>query len=158
MSSLPLIRIVSFVGALAAVVLTGCATPTRSDAISRADTNRMSTVLDGVILSMRTVSVENTGHGAGAVAGATVGAIAGSSVGGRRESAVAGVLGAVAGAVVGQAVERAGNREEAEEILIQLRSGERRMVVQGKGSEVLRPGDAVIIVTTGSRVRVTRAP
>lgn len=153
-----LLRLAGGVAVGAAVLLSGCATPTRSDAISRADTNRMSTVLDGTILSMRTVSVENAAHGAGAVAGATVGAIAGSSVGGRRDSAVAGVLGAVAGAVVGQAVERAGNREEAEEILIQLRSGERRMVVQGKSSEVLRPGDAVIIVTTGSRVRVTRAP
>ncbi len=152
------LRVLSGLVLGAAVLLSGCATPTRSDAISRSDTNRMSTVLDGVILSIRTVSVENAAHGAGALAGATVGAIAGSSVGGRRDSAVGGVLGAVAGAVVGQAVERAGNREEAEEILIQLRSGERRMVVQGKSSESLRPGDAVIIVTTGSRVRVTRAP
>jgi outer membrane lipoprotein SlyB len=87
-----------------------------------------------------------------------VGAIAGSSVGGRRESAAIGVLGAVAGAVVGNAVERATTREQALEILVQLRGGERRAIVQARGEEALRPGDPVIIVTTGGKVRVTRAP
>jgi len=86
------------------------------------------------------------------------GGVAGSTVGGHREGLVVGVLGAVAGAVVGNAVERAGTREEAVEILLQLRNGERRAVVQGKGSETLNPGDAVIIVTTGGKTRVTRAP
>ena len=86
------------------------------------------------------------------------GGVAGSTVGGHREGVVVGVLGAVAGAVVGNAIERAGTREEAVEILLQLRNGERRAVVQGKGNETLNPGDAVIIVTTGGKTRVTRAP
>jgi outer membrane lipoprotein SlyB len=30
--------------------------------------------------------------------------------------------------------------------------------VQAKGAEVLVPGDAVILVTTGGKVRVTKAP
>ena len=72
--------------------------------------------------------------------------------------AVVGVLGAVAGAVVGNAIERTGTREEAVEILLQLRNGERRAIVQAKGHETLNPGDAVIIVTTGGKTRVTRAP
>jgi outer membrane lipoprotein SlyB len=149
---------ISLAAALALGTLAGCATSTRSDHISRAETGRMSTVLDAVVLSVRSVSVENAPSGAGVAAGATVGAIAGSSVGGRRDSAAAGVLGAVAGAVVGQAIERSQNREEAQEIIVQLRNGERRAIVQGKSNEVLRPGDSVIIVTTGNRVRVTLAP
>ena len=138
--------------------LGGCATSTRSDVISRSETGRMSTVLDAVVLSIRPVAIDNHPTGAGVAAGATVGAIAGSSVGGKRESAVGGVLGAVAGAVVGQAIERSQNKEDAEEIIVQLRNGERRAIVQGRSGESLRPGDAVIIVTTGNRVRVTRAP
>jgi outer membrane lipoprotein SlyB len=71
---------------------------------------------------------------------------------------VVGVLGAVAGAVVGNAVERMSTREEAVEILVQLRNGERRAIVQAKGNETLVPGDAVILVSTGGKTRVSRAP
>jgi outer membrane lipoprotein SlyB len=49
-------------------------------------------------------------------------------------------------------------REEAVEILIQLKNGERRAIVQAKGNETLAAGDAVILVTTGGKTRVTRAP
>ena len=68
------------------------------------------------------------------------------------------MLGAVIGGVVGNAAERAGTRESAVEILIQLRNGERRAIVQAVGSETLQPGDAVVLVTTGGKTRVTRAP
>ncbi|MEO7246195.1 MAG: hypothetical protein ABIX12_13750, partial [Rubrivivax sp.] len=62
------------------------------------------------------------------------------------------------GGVLGNAVERMGTREEALEILVELRSGERRSIVQARGSEPIAPGDAVVLVTTGGKVRVTRAP
>ena len=68
------------------------------------------------------------------------------------------MLGAVAGAVIGNVVERGATKEDAVEILVQLRSGERRAIVQAKGSETLNPGDPVILVTTGGKTRVTRAP
>jgi outer membrane lipoprotein SlyB len=64
----------------------------------------------------------------------------------------------VVGAVAGNAVERMSTREEAVEILVQLRNGERRAIVQAKAAESWAAGDAVILVTTGSKVRVTRAP
>ena len=140
-----------------AATLAACST-TSPDVISRNDAQRMSTVLDGVVLSVRPVTVEGNQSGAGAVAGGVVGGIAGSSVGGRRESGVVGILAAVAGSVVGNAIERNATREEALEIMVQLKSGERRSVVQAKGSESLNAGDAVILVTTGGKVRVTRAP
>ena len=137
--------------------LGACATSS-PDVIQRGDAQRLSQVQDGVVLSVRPVVVDGSQSGVGATAGGVVGGIAGASVGGRREGAIVGVLAAVAGAVAGNVVERMGTREEAVELLVQLKGGERRAIVQAKGSEVLNPGDAVILVTTGGKVRVTRAP
>lgn len=151
-------RTLALLAAIAALAtLAGCATSS-PDVISRQDANRLSTVLDGTVLSVRDVTVDGSQSGVGAGAGGVVGAIAGGSVGGRRDSAAGAVLGAVAGAVVGNAIERAGTREEAVEIMVQLRNGERRAIVQAKGSEQLKPGDPVVIVTTGGKARVSRAP
>jgi len=145
---------------VAAAVLAALAacTTTNPDVVNRYDAQRMSTVLDGVVLSTRPVVVEGSQSGIGATAGGVTGAIAGSSVGGRRDAAVGGVIGAVVGGVVGNAVERFGTREEAVELLIQLKNGERRAVVQAKGGEQINPGDSVVLVTTGGKVRVTKAP
>jgi len=138
------------------VLLGGCATSS-PDVIQRGDAQRMSEVIDATVLSVRPVTVDGSQSGVGAAAGGVVGGIAGSSVGGRRENAVVGVLGAVVGAVAGNAIERMGTQEEAVEILVQLRNGSRRAIVQAKGNQTLLPGDAVVLVTTGGKVRVTRA-
>ena len=143
--------------ALAAAVLAACST-TSPDVIQRGDAQRLSQVQDGTVLSVRPVVVEGNQSGIGAAAGGIAGGVAGSSVGGKREQVVVGVLGAVAGAVVGNAAERFGTREDAVEILVQLRNGERRAIVQAKGNETLQPGDAVILVSTGGKTRVSRAP
>ena len=137
--------------------LAACST-TSPDVIQRGDAQRMSQVQDATVLSIRPVVVEGQQSGVGGVAGAVAGGVAGSTVGGHREGAVVGVLGAVAGAVIGNAVERFGTREEAVEVLVQLKNGERRAIVQAKGNETLVPGDPVILVSTGGKTRVTRAP
>lgn len=147
----------AFALAAIAVALAGCVS-TSPDMIRRNEAQTMSTVIDATVLSVRPVKIEGSQSGGGAVAGGAIGAIAGSSVGGNRESAIVGVLGAVAGGVIGNAVERLSTAEEALEIMVQLRSGERRAIVQAKGDETFNPGDAVIIVSTGNRVRVSRAP
>ena len=139
------------------LAVAGCTT-TSPDVVQRADAQRLSTVVDATVLSVRPVTVEGSQSGGGSVAGALVGGVAGSSVGGRREGIIVGVLGAVAGAVAGNAIERSATREEAVEILLQLPNGERRAIVQARGSETLQAGDAVILVTTGGKARVTRAP
>lgn len=140
-----------------ASALAGCST-TSPDVIQRSEAQRMSQIQDAVVLTVRPVKVDGSQSGVGAAAGGVVGAIAGSSVGGRRDGQVAGVLGAVAGAVIGNAIERSSTTEEALEIIVQLRNGERRSVVQAKGAEVFNPGDAVILTTTGGKTRVSRAP
>ena len=143
--------------AITMLALAGCAT-NNPDIVQRGDAQRMSQVQDATVLSVRSVTVEGNQSGGGAAAGGVIGGIAGSSVGGHRESVVAGVLGAVVGAVAGNAVERMSTREDAVEVVVQLRNGERRAIVQAKAGETLNAGDAVILVTTGGKVRVTRAP
>ncbi len=145
------------IAAAAAALLAGCAT-SNPDVVSRNDAQRMATVIDAVVLSTRAVIVDGSQSGLGATAGGVIGGVAGSSVGGSREAMAVGIIGAVNGGVIGNAAERMGTREEALEILVQLRNGDRRSVVQAKAAEVFAPGDAVILVNTGGRVRVTRAP
>jgi outer membrane lipoprotein SlyB len=143
--------------ACAVVSLAACTT-TSPDVIDRNEAQRLSQVQDATVLSVRAVVVEGQQSGTGGTAGAVIGGVAGASVGGQRETVIVGVIGAVAGAVVGNAVERYGTREEALEILVQLKNGERRSIVQAKGTEALAPGQAVILVTTGGKTRVMRAP
>lgn len=140
-----------------AAALGGCST-TRGDVIQPRDAQRLSTVQDAVVLNVRPVVVEGQQSGVGAVTGGVVGGIAGGSVGGRREGVAIGVIGAVAGAVIGNAAERFGTREEAVEILLQLPNGERRAIVQARGNENFAVGDAVLLVTSGGKTRVARAP
>jgi outer membrane lipoprotein SlyB len=143
---------------IVATTLGACASSS-PDVIQRGDAQRMAQVQDGVVLSVRTVTVDGSQSGIGATVGGVVGGIAGANAGGRSSGgAIASVLGAVAGAAVGNVAERFSTKEEAFELLIQLKGGERRAIVQAKGSEVMVPGDAVILVTTGGKVRVTKAP
>ena len=119
----------------------------------------MALVQDGVVLTVRNVVVDGSQSGIGGAVGGVVGAIGGYGGSGvAREAQVLGVLAGVAGAAAGNAIERMSTREDASEILVQLKSGDRRAIVQAKGTEVFAPGDAVIIVTTGGKVRVTKAP
>jgi outer membrane lipoprotein SlyB len=138
--------------------LGGCATSS-PDVIRRQDTQTMSQVQDAVVITVRTVTVDGNQTGMGAAVGGVVGALAGSAGSSvQREQNALGLLAGVAGAVAGNAIERMGTREEALEIIVQLRNGERRAIVQAKGSEMLAAGDPVIIVTTGNKVRVSKAP
>ncbi|MEK9801871.1 MAG: hypothetical protein VW475_00480 [Curvibacter sp.] len=143
---------------LPALLLAACATSS-PDVIQRGDAQRLSTVADAVVLSVRSVTVEGSQSGVGATAGGAVGGIAGDGAGSsQREAQVIGIVGAVAGAVAGNVIERAGTREEAYEILVQLKNGDRRAIVQAKGKEVFEPGEAVILITTSGKVRVAKAP
>jgi outer membrane lipoprotein SlyB len=142
---------------LAAAALAACST-TSPDVIQRDQAQRLSQVQDATVISVRPVTVEGSQSGGGAAAGGVIGGVAGSSVGGHRESIAVGILGAVAGAVAGNALERTGTREDAVEVLVQMKNGERRAIVQAKGNETLMAGDPVILVTTGGKTRVSRAP
>ena len=144
--------------ALTVGVLAGCASSS-PDVISREDAQRMSKVEDAVVLSVRSVTVQGSQSGIGATTGGVVGGIVGYGAGGnQREAQVAGILAAAAGAAVGNAIEKISTKDEALELLVQLKGGERRAIVQGKGNETFAPGDAVLLITTGGKIRVTKAP
>jgi outer membrane lipoprotein SlyB len=140
------------------LMLAACSTSS-PDVIQRGDAQRLSTVSDAVVLSVRTVTVEGSQSGVGAATGGVVGGLAGYAAGSnQREGQIIGILAATAGAVAGNVIERTGTREEALEILVQLKNGDRRAIVQAKGAEVFTPGEAVILVTTSGKVRVVKAP
>jgi outer membrane lipoprotein SlyB len=147
----------TLIAAAALAVLAACTT-TSPDVVQRGDAQRLSTVQDATVLSVRNVVVDGTQSGAGGATGAVLGGVAGSSRSSGREQAAITVVGAVAGAVIGNAIERGATKEDAVEILLQMKNGERRAVVQAKASETFNPGDAVILVTTGGKTRVMRAP
>lgn len=144
--------------AVSMTALLGACSTTSPDVIKPGDAQRLSQVDDAVVLSVRPVVVEGSQSGAGAATGAVLGGVAGASVGGSREHMAVGVLGAVVGGVVGNAVERFGTREDALELVLQLSNGQRRSVVQAKGSENFNPGDAVLLINTGGKLRVVKAP
>ncbi|MGZ5249530.1 MAG: glycine zipper 2TM domain-containing protein [Caldimonas sp.] len=142
---------------LAVATLAACTTA-RPDVIRPYEAQRMSQVYDATVLSVRPVTIEGSQSGIGTTAGAVAGGVAGSTIGGHRDSIVGGVLGAVVGGVVGNAVERGATRENAVEIIVQLRNGERRAIVQANGNEGWAVGEPVVLVTTAGRTRVSRAP
>jgi outer membrane lipoprotein SlyB len=143
---------------VASLASLGACVTSNPDVVSRYDTQRMSSVQDATVLSVRPVTVDGSQSGIGGVSGAVIGGVAGSNVGGPRGGAIVGILGAVAGGVIGNAVERNATKENAVEIMLQLKNGDRRLVTQGIGQEIFAAGEPVIIVTTGGRVRVMKAP
>jgi outer membrane lipoprotein SlyB len=146
-------------GLLAVGALLSACSTTSPDVIKPGDAQRMSQVEDAVVLNVRPVVVEGSQSGLGGATGAVIGGIAGTGASSNNNaSAMIGIAGAVVGGVVGNAVERFGTREEAIEILLQMPNGARRSLVQAKGTEAFNPGDAVILVTTGGKTRVMRAP
>ena len=147
----------TLIAAALAAILSACTT-TSPDVVQRGDAQRLAQVQDATVLSVRNVTVDGSQSGTGAVTGGVLGGIAGSSRSSGREQAAIGIVGAVAGAVIGNAIERGATREDAVEILLQMKNGERRAIVQAKAGENFMAGDAVVLVTTGGKTRVTRAP
>ncbi len=139
------------------VTLAGCQTAS-PEVVQRDGAQRLSTVEDATVLSVHAVRIDGTQSGLGAVGGAVVGGIAGSNVGGPRGSGIVGIAGAIAGGVIGNAIERDATKQDGVEILLQMKDGARRSVIQGSGGEMFAAGDAAIVVTTGDRVRVLHAP
>jgi outer membrane lipoprotein SlyB len=147
-----------FASVILVAVLSACATSS-PDVISRQDAQVAAQVQEAVVISIRSVTVDGSQSGIGAAAGGVVGAAVGSGGSSiQREKIGLGILAGVAGALAGNAIERMATKEEAFEIIVQLRNGERRAIVQAKGNETLLAGDSVIIVTSGYKVRVTRSP
>jgi outer membrane lipoprotein SlyB len=143
--------------ALSAAALTACVTA-NPNVVQPWEAQRMSQVYDGTVLSVRPITIDGTQSGIGAGAGAIAGGVAGSNVGGGNGAFVGSVIGAVLGGVIGNSVERGATQQNGVEILVQMRNGERRSVIQAASTDNWAVGDPVVLVTTAGRTRVTRPP
>lgn len=142
--------------ALAALLVTGCASSLQGDTYSRAEARKPQVVYMGKIESLRPVKIEGTKTSIGSGAGAAVGGITGSSVGHGKGKYVAAVIGAVAGGMAGAAIEEGITRTQGVEITVRLDSGELRAYVQQvKEGEIFRVGDRVRILMSGGTARVS---
>jgi outer membrane lipoprotein SlyB len=137
--------------------LTACATHS-PDVIHPYEAQRMAHLSDATILAVRPVTIDGYQTGAGAGIGAIAGGVAAANAASYHNSGWAGFLGAIAGGLLGNAVERSATTQNAVELQLQMRNGERRSIVQATGNEVWMVGEPVVLVTTGGRTRVTRAP
>jgi outer membrane lipoprotein SlyB len=146
-----------FLGIAAALALTACAT-SNPNVVPVYGAQRMSNVYDATVLSVRPITIDGSQSGLGAGAGAIAGGIAGSNVGGGNGAIVGSVIGAVLGGVAGNAVERGSTQQNGVEIIVQLRNGQRRAIVQGATPDVFVPGDPVILIVSGANTRVQHAP
>jgi len=143
--------------ALLVASLTACATHS-PDVIHPYEAQRMATLSDATVLSVRPVTIDGYQSGVGAGVGAIAGGVAAANAASYHNSGWAGLLGAVLGGVVGNAVERGATQQNGVELLLQMRNGERRSIVQANGNEGWMIGEPVVLVSTGGRTRVTRAP
>lgn len=118
------------VSLLVAIGLNGCAPNLSTNSYYGADVNRASTVKKGVIVSRRSVNINNN-SGAGGVAGTLAGATAGSLIGGSPAANIIGAIGgAVVGGVAGNAIDGSVNRHMGYEYIIKLDNGQTISVVQ----------------------------
>ena len=143
--------------ALVLASLTACATH-NPDVIHPYEAQRMSHLSDATVLSVRPVTIDGVQSGLGAGVGAMAGSVAAANAASYHNAWAAGLLGAVLGGVIGNAMERGATQQNGVELLLQMRNGERRSIVQANGNEGWAVGEPVVLVTTGGRTRVTRAP
>ena len=149
MRSIPIIAV--------ALALSACAT-SNPNVVPVYQAQRVSHVYDATVLTVRPVTIDGSQSGVGAGAGAIVGGIAGSAIGGGNGAAIATVLGAVVGGVAGNAIERDSTTQNGVEIIVQMRDGQRRAVIQGVTADAWAPGDPVILIVSGGNGRIARAP
>ena len=138
----------------ASLILDGCASSKSSSAYTRGQARKESTVKNGTVESVRTVTIEGTKTPIGATVGAAVGGVAGSSIGHDKGSIVAGILAGVAGGLVGSAAEEVITREPGLEIIVKLDSGNTVAITQ-KADEEFKPGERVHVISGAGASRVT---
>ena len=141
--------------AIAAVALAGCAPIRSGDTYYYGQTMRAQSVELGIVEGLRPVRIEGPNTGVGTVGGAALGGIAGAQIGQGSGSVAGAIGGAILGGVLGNAIERDASKREGVEVTVRLDSGRTIAIVQG-GTEDLRPGDRVRVVSDGYMTRVTR--
>lgn len=148
-------KAIGAIGLITLGALTGCASQSTSGSVYReGEARRAQYIEQGVVESVRTVTIQGDTNNVGTAAGAIVGGVAGSNVGGGKGSTIGAVLGALAGGVAGQAIERNSSTRQGLEITVKMDNGSLRAYVQD-ADEAFRPGDRVRVITSGGTSRVS---
>ncbi|HET7776764.1 MAG TPA: glycine zipper 2TM domain-containing protein [Azospira sp.] len=148
------VLIPALVAALLAATLGGCANSQSGSSYSRGQTRQELSVRQGVVESVRKVTIEGGNTPVGGVSGAVIGGMAGSNVGGGRGSTVGAILGAVAGGVAGSALEERVSKKDGVEITVKLDNGNLVAIVQ-EADEEFHPGERVRILSGNGNSRVS---
>ena len=131
-----------------ALALAGCVGSQSGQVYSRGNAQQAQRVELGTVQLVKSVKVEGTKSGLGAVGGAVVGGVAGNQIGGGSGRNWATLGGALAGAAGGAVAEEKVSSYDGLEITIALDSGSTVVVVQA----------ADVMFSVGERVRVITAP
>ena len=138
----------------ASAMLGACGGSQSGSAYSRTQTRGEMHVRMGMVESVRTVTIEGTQSGVGAVAGGVIGGVAGSDIGHGKGSTVGAVLGAVLGGVAGQAIEEKTSKKDGLEITVKLDNGQIIAVTQ-EADEQFRAGEKVRVLSGSGVTRVS---
>ena len=111
-------------------IVTGCATDINDNAHSLSSVGHASAVAQGVIVDVRTVSIQGS-NGAGSVLGGVAGGVAASTIGRGAGSVLASVGGALAGAFIGGITQNELTKQQALQYIVRLADGDMINVIQG---------------------------
>lgn len=142
----------------AVFLLAGCANSSLTgDTYSREDARKVQQVKFGEVVSVKPVVIEGNREGiVGNIGGALVGGIAGSGIGDGRGQAIAAIIGGAVGGIAGQASEEKLTRKQAQEIQIQMDSGQVLSVVQEvQDNQFFHMGDRVRLLILNGVTRVS---
>ena len=154
MTRIPSLAIAGLAGLLLLGSLAGCANSQSGSSYGRSSTRQEMTVRQGVVESVRKVTIEGGNTPVGTVAGAAIGGMAGSNVGSGRGSTVGAILGAVAGGMAGSALEEKISKRDGVEITVKLDNGNLVAIVQ-EADEEFHPGERVRILSGNGSSRVS---
>lgn len=138
--------------------LTGCAPNLSANNYSYQAAGQPSSVLQGTIVSRRTVEVSDDQNAVGTLAGGTLGAVAGSQIGGSTAANIAGgVGGAVLGGIIGNMAQKQLTKQTAMEYIIRVSKNKLISVVQGTDT-VFAVGQRVMVQYNNDRARIIADP
>lgn len=126
------------------LLLTACARDINSDSYQMSSVGSADQVGQGVIVDVRTVTIQGQNSG-GALIGGVAGGVAGSTIGRGSGSVLASVGGALAGAFIGGLTQKELSEQKALQYIVRLTDGNMITVIQGMNNR-LAVGQRVFVL------------
>lgn len=126
------------------LLLIACARDINSDSYQMSSVGSADQVGQGVIVDVRTVTIQGQNSG-GALIGGVAGGVAGSTIGRGSGSVLASVGGALAGAFIGGLTQKELSEQKALQYIVRLANGNMITVIQGMNNR-LAVGQRVFVL------------